>query len=228
MARLDGRPGAEEYWFRNNLQGQFNGEIDAEEMSPQISGVVGSPYAGLELQLNGEASAADQISPDQMVPRKDSLTRPVLQYASGDAAGLEAGYCEPYRIIQLGFGVEAVDGAETRTAVIERSIEALLAPRVPLGVRWLPEQQQEIMLPGEKYLYELNVQNMSEIITDTFELQVKTYQWASSLVTKTLELGPCAVGKTLLTERIAVASVTSSNSGWSRSPRVFASACNRS
>ena len=81
---------------------------------------------------------------------------------------------------------------------MERSIDSLLAPRTARGVRWLPDQQQDITLPGETYRYQLDIQNMSEIMTDTFELRIEPYHWVTSLVTKTLELGPLRRGQTVL------------------------------
>jgi hypothetical protein len=199
VARLDGQPGFELPWFRDLLNAKFITETDAVETAPRITGDENSPFAGLELQLNGDHSAGNQVSPDQVEARKESLTGPIFHYEEGGVAGLQAGYCEPFRIIHLGFGLEGVDGAEKRAAVMERSINGLLAPRTPLGVRWLPDQRQEFTLPGETYLYQLNLQNMSETITDTFELRVEPYEWTTSLLTTTLELGPCAVGQTLLT-----------------------------
>lgn len=198
VARLDGQPGFEEPWFRHKLQAQFSGEVDLQEIGTVVEGLDEGPFAGLRFELNGQTSAAGQIKPDLMRARKDSLTRPILSYANSGTAGLEAGTCEPYRIVQLGFGLEGVDGAEMRQAVLKRSIEALLAPRVTAGARWLPEDRAEITLPGEDYLYELTMQNMSEVMTDTFDLHVEPFPWATNLLTTTLTLGPCTKGNTLL------------------------------
>lgn len=196
VARLDGQPGFEEPWFRHDLQARFSGEVDLTEQNRTIRGRSGTAFEGLVLRLNGSESAQVQVRPDEMVPVEGSLTRGVLTYAGGATAGLEAGYCAPHRIIQLGFGLEGIDGADTRRAVLEKSMDALLAPRTPTGVRWVPEGRQEITLPGETYVYDLTLQNMSETVTDTFALQIAPYEWATRLITPSVELGPCAVGQT--------------------------------
>ncbi len=169
----------------------------AGEMLP-LSGAEGSPFAGLALLLNGAQSAASQASPDQVAPQKGSLTTPIFHYADGGTAGLQAGYCDPFRIVQLGFGLEGVDGAENRAALMARSIDALLAPRTPRGVRWLPAQRQEIVLPGQETFYELTVQNMGELMADTFDLRLEPYDWKAALLTTTLKLEPCQAGQTVL------------------------------
>ena len=198
VARLDGQPGFEEPWYRHQLEGMFITETEtAGEMLP-LKGTAGTPFEGLALHLNGEQSAAGQISPDQIGPQKGSLTAPILHYGDGGAAALQAGYCDPFRIVALGFGLEGVDGAENRAALMARSIDSLLAPRTPRGVRWLPERRQEIVLPGAEYIYDLALQNMGELQADTFDLRVEADGWTTSLLTTTLHLKPCRAGQTQL------------------------------
>jgi uncharacterized repeat protein (TIGR01451 family) len=198
LASLDGQSGFEDSWFRRYLEAEFAGEMALSGTDAKINGAEGSSFNGLSLLLNGEASAANQESPDLVKPRKDSFTKPIFLNESGSVLGLEAGFCEPYRIIYLGFGLEGVNGRNVRADLLQRSVGTLLQTRNHLGVRWLTEQQQELVVPGERLLLDLEVQNLSEVMTDTFDLKVGINQWGGTLITKTVTLKPCEIGQTSL------------------------------
>ncbi|MDX1414575.1 MAG: S8 family serine peptidase, partial [Candidatus Promineifilaceae bacterium] len=199
VASLDGHSGFEESWFRDHLAAQFAGEIVIEETNAIAWGAEGTAFSQLDLTLNGMDSAANQLSPDLVNPRRGSFTRPVFLHEDGAGLGLQAGFCEPYNLIQLGFGLEGVNGRVQRAVLMDRALETLQAPPAESGVRWLPEKQHEIVVPGENIQIDLEVQNLSEIITDTFDLFIGSNPIGTgSLITKTVTLGPCAKGQTSL------------------------------
>ena len=196
VASLDGSAGFEGNWFHDYLAGDFIDELALSGGNPKISGVENSPFGRLNLTLNGEDSAQNQATPDRVKPQKGSFTKPIFLDGNGVALGLQAGYCKPYRLIYFGFGLEGVTGRAVRADLVKRSVASLIGPRNPSGLRWLSDQQHELVAPGEKLLLEMEIQNMSEVMTDTFDLTIGSNPWGGSLITKTLTLKPCKIGQT--------------------------------
>ncbi len=198
VASIDGHPGSDNSWFHSYLAAKYKGEFISEGSSPILEGTEETIFSGLSITLNGNDSAGNQISPDLVESKEGTFTEPIFVNENGAAMGLQAGYCEPYRIIHLGFGLEGVNGRHMRAEIMRRSLESLVEPRAQFGVRWLPDQQNELIVPGEQILLDLELQNLSEVITDTFDLEIGSQPWNSSLITETLTLGPCAIGQTSL------------------------------
>ncbi|MCK5923118.1 MAG: hypothetical protein KAG66_19420, partial [Methylococcales bacterium] len=164
-----------------------------------LTGQENTPFAGLAISLNGADSAANQTSPDQVQPHPNTLTQPIFRYPDGEIGGLLAGHCEPFRMVQLGFGLEGVSGAANRAALMERSLDALLAPRVEVDMRWLPSGIDDFVLPGQSFVYTVTLQNLSERLTDTLNISIPANEWQATILTPTLTLGPCNAGQTVIT-----------------------------
>ncbi len=182
-------------WWYRDLNASFLGKT---AVTNTISGSSESLFSGLSFNLNGGSSSNNQISPDISGPRLDLLSDPAFVYENGQAAGLTAGYCTPFRLVYLGFGLEGVPEATDRADILARSFTYFAQPRVQLGVQIFPEAIDELAIPGEQMTYTLKLFNRSETLTDTFTLSITGADWPTSLLTKTLTLGPCQSGLTVL------------------------------
>lgn len=182
-------------WWYRDLNAALLGKTT---ISDTISGSSGSYFAGLSFTLNEGTSSNNQTYPDVTAPRSGSFTQPAFSYGEGGAAGLTSGYCTAFRLVYLGFGLEGVPEAADRAAILQQSFRYFEEPRQTIGVQFFPGGIDELAIPGEVMSYTVNVFNRSETMTDTFTLNISGAAWNSSLLTKTLSLGPCEMGQTVL------------------------------
>ena len=196
VGAYDGTGSFTQLWWYRDLGANFLGKT---AVSDTISGSSDSLFNGLTFNLNGGSSSNNQIAPDVSGPRTNSFAEPAFAYEDGRSAGLTAGYCTPFRLVYLGFGLEGVAEADDRTAILERSLSYFDQPREQVGVQLFPESINELAIPGEQMAYDIQLLNRSESLTDTFTLSISGADWPSSLLTKTVTLGPCQFGQTVLT-----------------------------
>lgn len=196
IAAYDGQGPFTAYWWYRLLQGSYLGKWPEEE-PPPIVGILDTFYAGLNFSLTGPGTATAQY-PDRTTPAPGALSEPILQYPNQESAGLQAGLCADYRLVYFGFGLEGVSEITTRSELLARSIDYFQSPRQNLGVQWRTSSLDDFAILGQENVYELQLQNLSELLTDTFTIVTSSDLWATSLVTTTLELGPCSIGKTVL------------------------------
>lgn len=189
VARRDGINPTAHRWFTDYLQGRYYGLATAPYT---ITSAGGGPYMGLQFALNAPGSAANQVSPSQIVPAGGSLAQALLRYQGDDevAAALQAGRCSPFRIHFLAFGLEGVASLETRQALLQRSLDAFAAPPAQRALALSPMQTNEVMLPGETLTVTYSLQNLSELLTTTIRLDYRS-QWPSHLSHDSVTLGPC-------------------------------------
>ena len=106
--------------------------------------------------------------------------------------------CQPYQIAYFGFGLEGVPRDE-RNDILERSMATFALPLQEDAVRWELETIDDFAVPGSQLVYTLTLRNMSETVTDTFQLNLASDSWPAALITKTVTLGTCQTGQTVLT-----------------------------
>ncbi|VAW34852.1 Copper binding protein, plastocyanin/azurin family [hydrothermal vent metagenome] len=196
LGSLDGVGVFTQLWWYRDLAANLLGKT---AVSDTISGSGDSLFAGLTFSLNGGSSSNNQTAPDVTAPRADNFSEPAFEFPDGRSAGLTAGVCTPFRMVYLGFGLEGVAEAADRAAILERSFTYFAQPRRQFGVRFSPDSIDEIGIPNEQMVYTVTVLNQSELLTDTFQLSLSGASWASSLLTKTMTLGPCQIGQMVLT-----------------------------
>lgn len=196
VGRLDGYGFGTQRWWTRKLTADYLGE---EAVLPTAQGVYGTMFSGLDITLNGGSSANNQAFVDQSRPKPNSLTLPTFTYDNGHIAGLQAGWCKPYHIVYLGFGLEGIADELDRTAVLNRAFATFAAPPIAAGVRWLSPDVNDFAIPGQELVYTFTVQNLSETLTDTFHLSLSGGIWPTSLTTTTLTLPPCSQGQTVIT-----------------------------
>ncbi|MBP8056707.1 MAG: S8 family serine peptidase, partial [Chloroflexi bacterium] len=182
-------------WWSFRLRGTWLGR----QTPPfNLTGVAGTPFAGLSFNLNGSGSAAAHSATDRVQPAPGSLTEPILTYGDGSAAALQAGLCDPHQIVYLGFGLEAVGSSLVRRQLVERSFTWFQTPTTTVGGQFFPTQIEALAIPGTTHRYTITLHNLSEIYTDTFSLSLPDATWTASLLTPTLTLGPCQTGQTVV------------------------------
>lgn len=186
--------GTQVWWYRD-LEAEFLGKT---AVTQTISGLQDGLFADLAFGLNGGDSANNQALPDVAQSQPGALSQTALQYSNGYPAGLQAGHCQPGRIVYLGFGLEGVDNGADRQALVERSFDFFAQPRLSFGVTFTDEAIDDFAIPASTHVYTLTIRNLSEVLTDTFSISSQTTGWASSLLTETITLGPCQTGQTVL------------------------------
>lgn len=186
VARRDGAHS----WFTQLLQGEYLGAATAPFT---VTGSGGMPFVGMHFSLNGADSAANQSEPARVAPRNGSLTRTTLTYDDEQqavGAALQAGWCEPYDIQFLGFGLEGATSPAARTEIVQRALEHFAGPPVSKAIAVDPAQRNEVVLPGQSLTTTFSVRNLSEVQTTTIQLDYES-EWPSQLSDASLVLGPC-------------------------------------
>lgn len=193
---FDGSTIFSSYWWISLLRGAYRGKF-TERPLPPIQGVADGPFAGLQVHLTETGSTAQL--PDRTRPPTDRMRSAIFTYPNGDAAGLQAGLCSDFRIVYLGFGLEGVTDAETRGELVQRSLDFFQSPRQRVGTAWLTDAISDYAIPGQAASYELTLLNLSEMLTDTFQIQASGTGWPNQVLTQTLTMGPCRAARTRLT-----------------------------
>ena len=195
VAWLDDMGSFSEPWMYRQLRSAFAGK--AEEPFSLV-GAEATPFEGMNFELNGLDSAGNQDAPDLSKPLRKSLTEVAFSYPNGQAGALYAHRCAPFHIVYLGFGLEGVSGAANRAELIARSLDFFTEPDADFGLRYTPAYVDDFVPPSGKRSYEVEILNLGETLTDTFELSIENASWPTSLVTQTLTLGPCESGRTII------------------------------
>lgn len=196
IGSYDGVGATTQLWWYRDLGANHLGKT---AVTDTISGSDDSLFAGLSFNLNGGSSSNNQTSPDVTTPRPSSFTLPAFDFEDGRSAGLTSGYCAPFRLVYLGFGLEGVPEAADRAAILQRSFTYFDQPRQQHGIQFYPQTIDELAIPNEQMVYTVTVLNRSELYTDTINLSISGANWATSLLTQSLTLGPCQTGQTVLT-----------------------------
>ncbi|MCA9978114.1 MAG: DUF11 domain-containing protein, partial [Anaerolineales bacterium] len=183
-----------QYWWHNLLGAYFNGET---AVSNPLTGTPNTLFTGINPTLNSPDSAQNQTTPDQSNPRPTSLSQPTFQYANGLSGGLYTSHCQPFHIAYFGFGLEGISINE-RNQILDRSFASFALPPQNSGARWEPAALDDFAIAGSQMVYTLTLRNMSETLTDTFNLSITNGSWPSEIMTQTLKLGTCQAGQTVL------------------------------
>jgi uncharacterized repeat protein (TIGR01451 family) len=146
----------------------------------QVVGAPGTLFEGLELRLGRDDSARNQRFPDEIAPFDGEHTRVILNYVGGGAAGLAIGRCLPYRAVYLAFGFEGVESRETRATLLQRALDALLAPPPETGVVLTAKPDRRIAPAGSTVDHVVTVRNVGSR-ADTFSLSLEGGLWSSTL-----------------------------------------------
>jgi len=152
-----------------------------------LIGASGTAFEGMEFSLGRADSARNQRFPDEIAPFDEEHTQVILNYirhgtSDRTVAGLWVGRCLPYRVVYLAFGFEGVEGREVRAALLQRALNALLAPPPRVGVIIAAPQSRQIALEGSVVDHIVTVRNVGSQ-ADTFSLSLEGGMWPADLWT---------------------------------------------
>lgn len=165
-----------------------------------VTGALDGPFAGIETAIRGEGGAENQFVPDEIAPA-DPLTTQPMDYRDDGGAATAVGLCRPYRGMVFAFGLEGIPESETRGEILERALQALTAPPRPWGLRWAPELTERVVPTGTQMIFTATLQNLSEVATDTVQLQ-REGGWPATVTPTEIPIGPCAQATVTLTVTI--------------------------
>ncbi|MCA9872159.1 MAG: S8 family serine peptidase [Anaerolineales bacterium] len=200
-----------EVWWANRLQARYVGKT---AVTQTISGAPGTLFDGLDITLNGGDSANNQVEPDVSTPQKYALTDESFLYEDGTAGGLLAAQCRGYHLAYLGFGLEGVTQAADRDAILARTFSFFQTPPTTSGARWLPPAIDDFTPPGAAMVYPLQLQNLSETMTDTFSLAAQGAPWDVALSDSELTIGPCGTAVVTMTVTVPAGAAKDSAFDW--------------
>ena len=151
----------------------------------KVIGASGTSFEGLTLGLGRADSARNQRFPDEIAPFDAEHTRVILHYVRSGApdrtvAGLWVGRCLPYRVVYLAFGFEGVEGREVRATLLQRALDALLAPPPVVDAVVAASQARQIAPAGSVVDHVVTVRNVGRQ-GETFSLSLDGGAWPASL-----------------------------------------------
>jgi uncharacterized repeat protein (TIGR01451 family) len=117
-------------YFTQYLGLWFKGEGN----SGGLTGVAGTPLAGVSVALNTPDSARQQLTPDDATVNNPLLAQPALLWPTGAIGGAVAGACRPWRDAWLGFGLEGAGPGDTRAEILGRLLEWFASPPDSYGL----------------------------------------------------------------------------------------------
>ncbi|MCB0215245.1 MAG: S8 family serine peptidase [Chloroflexi bacterium] len=153
---------------------------DFARVRGQVVGAPDGPLAGMTLTLNGPGSMDNQVSTDVLEVTAGQNARLLATYPGGQGAGVLADTCLAHRAIALGFGFEGIAGAGQRDRVMERLIEALMAPAPALGLYAELSGQDLVRPAGASAQYTLTLLNTGAS-TGSFTVSVAAAGWPTEL-----------------------------------------------
>jgi uncharacterized repeat protein (TIGR01451 family) len=109
---------------------------------------------------------------------------------------IAAGFCNAHRALNLGFGFEAISDASDRAQFMAHALDWFVSPRLTTGVE-LTRRSDAIQVgpPGGVTTHTFRLRNLGEAgAGDLFTIQVAGAEWPSTVLTRSLELSPCATG----------------------------------
>lgn len=132
---------------------------DAAADADRLVGEAGGPLEGLSLTLNDEGGLRNQAAPDALSLRDEARGRLVLRYGGGQGAAALVDTCTGHRAAVLGFGLEGIGDRRGRVQLLDRLIQALMAPPKPTGLHLGLSPQGQIQPAGGQAEYRLDLLN---------------------------------------------------------------------
>ena len=154
----------------------FENEGNLSNLTGTLSGVL----EGLEIELNTNDSAGQQVHPDSVTINDNLLTQPSMRWSDGDIGGVVAGTCKPYRLAWLGFGFEGAGPRPTRLELMQRLLDWFDIPPEPFKLAASGPADTLIDLPGNSVTATFQLHNLGSL-SDTIYLQVDG-DWPIDLV----------------------------------------------
>jgi uncharacterized repeat protein (TIGR01451 family) len=184
--------------------------LSAEGNLDDLSGLDGTPFAGLSLALNSPDSAQQQILPDSVSVANTLMAAPALVWPDGAVGGTTAGVCQRYRAGWLGFGLEGAGPRAVRIDALDRFLAWFAAEPAAHGLVANGNTTPLIGLPGTVVTQTVILHNMGSA-SDEVTLAMEGGPWPLDLTlqdggqiadTGVYTISPCAA--VTLTAGIAI------------------------
>jgi uncharacterized repeat protein (TIGR01451 family) len=153
-----------------------------------LSGITGTPFAGLSVALNTPDSARQQETPDAARILDRRATQPVLRWPDNTIGGATTGICRPWRAAWLGFGLEGAGPRDARINTLGRTLDWLMSSPPAYGLVAQKKPRNDgasgdaplIGLPGDAVSQTIRLDNIGAI-TDTVDLLLDPAPWPMAL-----------------------------------------------
>ncbi|MFI0606720.1 MAG: S8 family serine peptidase [Anaerolineae bacterium] len=146
----------------------------------QLSGVAGGPLADLRFTLNDPGGLQNQSSPDALALRDEARGRLILRYGGGQGAAALVDTCTGYRAAVLGFGLEGIGDTAARARLLDRVIQALMAPAPAAGLHAAVSQSRLVEAAGGSADYRLTVLNTGALAA-AYTVTLAAGSWPAEL-----------------------------------------------
>ena len=188
-------------YFREYLQARY---VRDDSGVRAVEGLEDELFAGLSFGIQGGDGAGNQFYPDEIEVAEPDYAASVLRYPGDGSAGQWVGLCQPYRVLYLAFGFEAIVSRPARLEVMDRALNWLVSPRAPAGVELqLTRREPQVTMAGRTVTHTLRLRNTGDGGTgDIYELSLGPSAWPITLTPLTLHLAPCQ--STTLTVEVAI------------------------
>ncbi len=181
-----------ENWFVNDLGASYQSFLEPPYL---ISGTADSLFAGISYPLNGGDSDDNQSTANQIRVWRTGVAEPILGFADAGIAGAQSGYCQDYDVILYSFGLEGIPTANGRAELLDRGIAALNQPLRKNMAQFEEAELFDYAPAGEILTYTVAIRNLSEVMTDTFQLSIAGNSWHTDLLSNTITIPPCQTGE---------------------------------
>jgi uncharacterized repeat protein (TIGR01451 family) len=183
-------------WYIENYYINFVHSIYQDDDAPsrQVVCLDDSAFGGMTLTIQGGDGADNQTWPDEINVYHPDHASLACSYEGGEGAVIKAGFCNSHRALNLGFGFEAISDASDRAQFMAHALDWFASPRVTSGVELLRQSDpSQIAPPGGVVTHTFRLRNLGETgMGDLFNIQVTDAEWSTTVLTRSVELSPCA------------------------------------
>lgn len=123
----------------------------------------GDLFAGLSFGIQGGDGAGNQLYPDEIQATNPDHAASALRYQEDGSGGQWVGLCQPYRVLYLAFGFEAIDSSAARREVMDRALTWLVSSRPAVGVELqVTSREPHVGTAGRPVTHALRLRNTGD------------------------------------------------------------------
>jgi uncharacterized repeat protein (TIGR01451 family) len=174
--------------------------------SRQVTCLDNGAFGGITLTVQGGDGADNQDWPDEIEVFDSDHASLACTYDRGQGAVIQAGFCDAQRVLNLGFGFEAINSATDRSEFMARALDWFASPRQAAGVELLPQTGLVQVAPaGGTVTHTFRLRNLGEAgSADRIRIKVNGDEWPATVLRPSTDLGPCET--TLVDVRVEIPS----------------------
>jgi uncharacterized repeat protein (TIGR01451 family) len=180
-------------------------DLEGDDAGTQsVHGIAGDIMAPLNFGIIGSAGANNQISPDVLSVADGDYAHGVLGYKNAGLAANKIGQCLTYRGLVFGFGLEGIDSAAGRRAVLQRALDYFVEPRLQAGLNLTRTSPQVQVAPGSSVVtFTVRARNLGESgLPITYTTAIEGSAWPAVVKPAQFVIAPCKATTLTLTVTI--------------------------